>query len=255
MTTIGRPHAELGMYPFESVLWAWDEIWAGIHARAPWTPAVLTRSGDVHARWYDPECVVTQVCGGPFAALHRTDMELVGAFAVDVPHAGAGFYRSVLLSPHDVALTELIGPDRHVVANSADSLSGWLSLLATTVGPGRQWPGPVTFTSSHHDSIRSLAKREADLASIDAWSLALIRSDEPDLVRGLHEIGLGPPIPTPPITARRSLDPHLVEELRVALRDTIADPGTRAARDALRIIAVVDHPIEEYLATLALGPG
>jgi len=242
------------MYPFASVAWAWDEIWAAVHQRAPWTPDTLTRSGDTHARWYDPDCVITQVCGGPFAALHRSDMHLIGAFALDIPEADGGHYRSVLMSPHRRPLDELTGEDSHVVANSADSLSGWFSLLAATVGPGNDWPGRVTFTSAHRDSVLALAKGEADLASIDAWSLALITEEEPHLVAGLHRVALGPRIPTPPITARRSLSTAQLDEVRQAFVGALADPATAAARNALRVKGLADNGLDDYLAILSLSP-
>jgi ABC-type phosphate/phosphonate transport system substrate-binding protein len=191
------------MYPFPSVAWAWDELWAAVHARAPWTPESLTRSGDVQARWYDNDCLVTQVCGWPFAALHHADLHAVGAFELEIPEARPNArYRSVLLSPHDVPLSELVGADRHAVANSADSLSGWLSLRASVVAPDEAWPGTVTFTSAHVDSVRALAKGEADLASIDSWSLSFIEAEHPEMTSGLHRVGLGPVIPTPVIAAR-----------------------------------------------------
>ncbi len=248
------PHVELGMYPFASVAWAWDELWAAVHECAPWAPRELTRSGDVHARWYDADCLVTHVCGWPFAAVHRNDMHLVGAFALDLPEASGGEYRSVLLSPHDRTLDELTGPETHAVANSADSLSGWLSLLAATVGTGREWPGSVMFTSAHLDSLRALAKGEADLACIDSWSLAFIAAEEPELVTDLHRVGLGPLVPTPAITARKSLSGELVDELRVAFADALADDATAAARRALHIAGPAGTTLDDYLTILALGP-
>ena len=254
MSTVGRPHVELGMYPFASVAWAWDEIWSAVHARAVWTPRSLTRSGDAHARWYDSECLITHVCGWPFAALHRSDMHLVGAFALDIPEADDGHYRSVLLSPHDRPLAELVSSETHAVANSADSLSGWFSLLAATVGGGREWPGVATFTSAHHDSLSALATGDADIASIDSWSLALITAEEPDLVAHLHRVGLGPRIPTPAITARRSLDLEQLDELQQAFRDALTDPTTKAARAALHITGFAENGLDDYLAILPLGP-
>lgn len=255
MSGLDEPHVELGMYPFASVAWAWDEIWAAVHERAPWTPSLLTRSGDVHARWYDNDCIVTHVCGWPFAALHRNDMRLIGAFSLDLPDAdGDGFYRSVLVSAHERTLADLVGPQTHAVANSADSLSGWHSLRAATVGPGREWPGTVTFTSAHHDSIRALAKGEADLASIDSWSLALIAVEEPELVRGLHRVGVGPRIPTPAVTVRKSVGEPLLHELREAFDDALGAPETVDARTALHIRGFARLGLDDYLATLPLGP-
>ena len=242
------------MYPFASVAWASDKMWSAVHQRVPWTPRSLTWSGDVHARWYDSDCVITQVCGGPFAALHRNDMHLIGAFALDIPEADGGHYRSVLLSPHQRSIDELNFEDIHAVANSADSLSGWSSLLAATVGPGNDWTGQVTFTSAHRDSLLALAKGKADLASIDAWSLALIAEEQPELVAGLHRVALGPRIPTPPITARRNLAGEQIDELRLAFVDTLADPATGDARAALHISGFADNELDDYLAILSLGP-
>ena len=252
MSTHHNPHVEFGMYPFDSVAWAWDELWAAVHERVPWSPDQLTRSGDVHARWYDAECVITQVCGGPFAVLHRNDMHLVGAFSLDIPEADAGHYHSVLVSPHERSLDELSTDTTHAVANSADSLSGWFSLIGATVGPGNPWPGPVTFTSAHYDSLSALAAGQADIASIDAWSLALIGAEQPDLVADLHRVALGPRIPTPPVTARRNLAPEQVDELRRAFGDAISDPATASARAALHIRGFVDNSLDDYLAILPL---
>jgi ABC-type phosphate/phosphonate transport system substrate-binding protein len=197
---------------------------------------------------------VTHVCGWPFAAVHRNDMELVGAFDLDLPEAEDGRYRSVLLSPDPTPADAIDPAATHAVANSADSLSGWLSLLAATVGTRERWPGTVTYTSSHHDSVRALAEGEADLACIDSWSLALITHDEPELLRGLHRVGLGPAVPTPPVTVRKSVDAHRIDELRTAFGDALADPATARARAALRILGAAANTLDDYVATLTLGP-
>jgi ABC-type phosphate/phosphonate transport system substrate-binding protein len=236
------------------VAWAWDELWAAVHRRAPWSPESLTRSGDVHARWYDPDCVITHVCGYPFASLHRNDMHVVGAFALDIAEADGASYRSVLLSPHDRTIEQLVTDETHAVANSADSLSGWLSLLAATVGPGGEWPGRVTFTSAHRDSLLALAADEADIASIDSWTLAFVADEEPELLAPLRRVGLGPRIPTPAVTVRRTVEPGRVDELRAAFHAAIADPDTAPACRALHITGFVDHGLDDYLATLALSP-
>lgn len=249
------PHVEFGMYPFESVAWAWDDIWAAVHRRARWTPAALTRSGDVHARWHDSDCVVTHVCAGPFAAIHRNDMHLVGSFALDLAEADGGYYRSVLLGSAPTPIGEIVSHRTHAVVNSADSLSGWFSLIAATVGTGNQWPGTVTHTSSHIDSVRQLARGDADLACIDSWSLALIAAEEPALVAELHRLGLGPSVPTPAVTARRSISGEQLDELRRAFVAALTDDATATARAALRIAGPAHNTFDDYLATLKLGPG
>ncbi len=222
-------HVEFGMYPFASVAWAWDELWAAVHERVPWTPALLTRSGDMHARWDDPDCIITQICGWPFVVGHREDMHVIGAFTLDIPEATpTGWYHAVLLSPHDRPLADLVGPSSHAAVNSHDSLSGWHSLRAATVGAGQAWPGRVTLTAAHRDSVRALATGHADIASIDAWSLAFIAEEEPDVLASLHRVGLGPTIPTPALTARTALGGAAAYELHLAWGDALAATATRS---------------------------
>jgi ABC-type phosphate/phosphonate transport system substrate-binding protein len=98
----------------------------------------------------------------------------------------------------------------------------------------------VTFTSAHRDSVLALANGQADIASIDAWSLALIADEQPELTAGLHRVALGPRIPTPAITARRSLELDQLDELRRAFGEGLAEPATAPARKALRIAGFAD---------------
>lgn len=251
---MNRLHAEFGMYPFESVAWAWDALWTAVAGRVPWAPERLTRSGDVHARWRDEECVVTQVCGGPLVVEHRDDLHVAGAFSIDVPHATPdAHYRSILLSPHELTTDDLVRPETRAAANSDDSLSGWISLLAATVGVGNTWPGEVVFTGSHVASLRTLALGEADVASIDAWSLALATDEDPDLVAGLHTVGVGPIVPTPAIVVRHTRTDAQVAELRDAFDDATTDTALDDALAALRITGFVHLALGDYLA--AVPPG
>jgi ABC-type phosphate/phosphonate transport system substrate-binding protein len=244
--------AELGMYPFESVRWAWDALWEAIRERAPWVPPRLAHSGDVHARWDDPRCVVNQVCAWPLARYHADDHSVLGSFAVDVPEADGHTYRSVLLATRDVPLAELVHTGTQAAVNSIDSLSGWVSLVHATVGSRATWPGGVTLTGSHAASVQALVSGESDLASIDAWSLALLSREQPDLLAGLHRVGFGPRVPTPPITVRATIDPSDAARLTVAIVDALDDPAVRPAREALLIDAFAPTAIDEYLRVLEL---
>lgn len=245
--------AELGMYPFTSVRWAWDELWAAVHDRAPWTPARLAHSGDVHARWADPACVVNQVCGYPLARHHAERHAVVGTFSLTIPEAVGHRYRSVLLAGRPDSLDDLVGLTTRAVANSADSLSGWISFLHATVGPSGAWPGEVTFTSAHVESIRTLAAGRADLACIDSWTLSFIEAEQPGLLAGLHRVGHGPLVPSPAITLQAALGDDRRDELACAFTEAIADPALAAVATALRIDGFVRTTLDEYRTTLALA--
>jgi len=246
------PSAELGMYPFASVRWAWDALWEALRERVDWLPRKLAHSGDVHARWADPDCIVNHVCGWPLARWHADDHRVLGAFSLTIPEADGYRYRSTLVSPHDVALAELLGGDVRVVANSGDSLSGWISLLNATIGDHDDFPGEVTFTSAHVESLRALAGGDADLACVDSWSLALITKEQPELVSVLHRIGLGPWIPSPAVTVRDTVPVEKGEELAEALVDVLTADSSEPVRDALLVDGFVRLTIDDYRPVLEL---
>jgi len=239
------------MYPFESVRWAWDALWDLLRERVDWLPEHLAHSGDVHARWDDPDCLVNHVCGWPLARWHAEDHRVLGAFSLTIPEADGYRYRSTLVSPHDVALAELLGGDVRIVANSADSLSGWISLL-NALDPDDQLPGEITFTSAHVESLRALVDAGADLACIDSWSLALIANEQPELVRVLHRVGLGPWIPSPAVTVRDTVAVDDGEQFADALVAVLADDASATIREALLIDGFVRLTIDDYRPVLTL---
>lgn len=245
--------AELGMYPFPSVRWAWDELWSAVHARAPWTPPHLAHSGDVHARWADPSCIVNQVCGYPLARDHAERHLVVGSFSLTIPEAVGHRYRSVLLARRPGPLDDLVGITTRAVANSADSLSGWISFLHAAVGPDAAWPGEVTFTSAHVESIRTLAAGRADLACIDSWTLSFVEAEQPDLLAGLHRVGLGPLVPSPAVTLHAALGEARRQELAAAFEDAIASPELAHAVRALHVDGFVRTTLDGYRTTLTLA--
>jgi ABC-type phosphate/phosphonate transport system substrate-binding protein len=245
--------AELGMYPFTSVRWAWDRLWAAVHDRAPWTPSRLAHSGDVHARWADPDCIVNQMCGWPLVRNHAARHAVVGTFSLTIPDAVGHRYRSVLLARHPGTLDELVATGTRAVANSADSLSGWISLLHATVGPSGAWPGEIEFTSAHVECIRTLAAGRADLACIDPWTLSFVVAEQPDLLAGLHRVGLGPLVPSPAVTLHATFGTGRRDELAAAFEDAVAEPELAPVRSALHVDGFVRTTLDEYRSTLTLA--
>jgi ABC-type phosphate/phosphonate transport system substrate-binding protein len=240
------------MYPFESVRWAWQSLWQQVSARVDWAPRTLADAGDVHAQWEDAECVVNHVCGWPLARWYSDSQRVVGAFSLTIPEAEGHRYRSTLVSAHDVELAGLIAPDVRAIANSVDSLSGWISLLHATVGEHDPWPGEVAFGGAHVESLRALAAGDADIACIDSWTLALLAREQPALVDGLHRLALGPWIPSPAVTVRSEVSPNDAARLEEAFVAVLADPATAEIRQALLIDGFVPLTIDDYRPVLDL---
>ena len=242
------------MYSFEPIRPAWGALWTVVHRSATWTPSTLHWSDDVHATWSDPNCVVGQACGWPVAALLRDTVEVVGAFTLTVPGAHGHRYRSVLVGRDRRQLSELVDAGAVAVANSADSLSGWISFLYTAreAGATDRWPGKVIWSGAHIESLRHLQAGRADVASIDAVTLTHIKRLYPDLVAGLHEIGNGPIVPSPPVVVPAATPIALVDSLRDAFTSAVSDPVVAEACGALCIDGFVSLDHTDYATTLEL---
>jgi ABC-type phosphate/phosphonate transport system substrate-binding protein len=244
----------LGMYPFEPLRPAWDELIAALHRRLPWVPATHRWDEDVHAAWRDAAVVLTQVCGGPLAEWLHDTLRPVGAFRLATPGADGHRYRSVVLATRPGVPEDFARPGVVAAANSPDSLSGWTSLVAGVVGPAGRWPGSVIWTTAHVESLRALRERRAEVAAIDATTLALLRRIDPGVAEGLHEVGHGPWIPSPPIAVRVGTSDARVAELRAALADLTADPALGEVRAQLLIDGFVALDLDDYLPVRALTP-
>ncbi len=235
-------YACFGMYPFPPLRPAWEQLWAAVRARAPWAPADLNWNGAVQDHWVDPDCVVAHACGWPVATRLSPTVAVVGAFTLALPEADGHRYRSVLVAARPGLLESFVTPVTTVAVNSDDSLSGWISLRAATVGTRQPWPGPVRWTGGHLASMRAVHDGAAELASIDELTWAHIRRQFPGLTADLHVVGRGPWIPSPPVittTAR-------VDDLRQAFADAMSDPATRPARAELLLAGFVALDDAEY---------
>jgi ABC-type phosphate/phosphonate transport system substrate-binding protein len=247
-------YACLAMYAFEPIRPAWETLWSAVHRSAPWTPPTLRWSDDIHATWTDPNCVVGQACGWPVATLLRDSVEVVGAFTLTVAGARGHRYRSVLVGRDRRGLSELVDAGAVAVANSADSLSGWIGFLsaAREAGATDRWPGEVIWSGAHVESLRHLRDGRADVASIDAISLAHINRLYPDLVASLYEIGNGPLVPSLPIIVPAATPRAIVDSLRDAFTWAVSDPTVADACRALFIDGFVSLDHAEYATTLQL---
>ncbi len=244
-------YASLGMYPFASLVPAWERLWAIVRSEAPWVPAPLRWDGEVQDHWRDPICAVAHACGWPVAAELADQVEVVGAFTLALDDAEGHRYRSVLLATDPGALDRATArpPDSRLViaANSADSLSGWISLLAAL---GRSsWPGPVRWTGAHVRSLAALRAGEAQLASIDSLTLAHLRAADAEVDAGLHPVGAGPWIPSPAVVVRRNTPADQRHALAAALRAAVADP---AVGGPLRYDGFVELTAADYEPTTRL---
>jgi ABC-type phosphate/phosphonate transport system substrate-binding protein len=249
--------ANLGMYPFPEIRWAYDRFWEAVHDRVPWVPPVLDWDVDLHGSWLRDDLVVGHTCGWPLVTQLGDRVRVVGTFVAATPEAGTSeadrhSYRSVLMARRPGEAADFAGSVAAV--NSFDSLSGWISLLLAVHGPGARWQGDVVTTGAHVDSLRALSDGRADIASIDSVTLSLVRRLMPDLVDDLVTVGTGPMVPClPVITAATTTDQQL-HDLRVALVDAVFDPLVEPAARAMCTTGFVPLDIDTYVPLLDLAP-
>lgn len=249
--------AGLGMYPFPPLRPAFDRLWQAVRERAPWVPERLEWDVDLHAQWHDPATVVSYTCGWPLvtelAELAETGrLHVVGSFVFTIPEADGPTYRSVLVARRAGTAADFAGS--LAAANGPDSLSGWVSLLYAVHGPGARWQGEVLFTGAHLESVRAVHEGRAEVASIDAVSLAHIRRLYPELCTDLVEVGHGPQVGCLPVIAGAAVSAQQLAELRAAFTAAVADPALADVRAALLVEAFVARHYADYASLRTLAP-
>lgn len=249
--------AGLGMYPFAQLRPAYDRLWQAVRERAPWVPEHLEWDVDLHDQWRDPATVLSYTCGWPLVTeladlAEAGRLHVVGTFVFDVAEADGPTYRSVLVARRPGAATDFAGSLAAV--NGADSLSGYVSLLHAVHGPGARWQGDMLFTGAHLESVRAVHEGRAEVASIDAVSLAHIRRLHPELCTHLVEVGLGPRAGCLPVIAGPSVSAAQLGELRDAFTGAVAAPALAEERAALLLEAFAARDLGDYLPLRELAP-
>ena len=228
----------------------------------PLEPSLGRRSGPAAVRGSDAGLAVVaptrpfagddlllgQTCGWPLVADLAGKVRLVGTFDCDVDGAIDGTYCSLLVSNRNETVADILRrPGLRVVANSADSLSGWISLLSVGQCSRGEARRRRVVTGAHAVSVVALRERRADLAAID--SVTWTHLDH----TGLSVVGQGPRIPCLPLVTAGSSSDTVVAELRRALAATVSDPEMTSSLAALRIRGFLDRELDAYEGVLALA--
>lgn len=232
--------ASLAMYPFDHLRHAYDQFWDSVRGRlSSDAPALDWALGPVEACHRD-DLLLGQICGWPLVTQLASSVRVVGTFDYEVEGAHDGTYYSVVVSNSGAFLDEILArPDLVVVANSPDSLSGWISLRVATAAAGRHIDS-AQWTGSHAASVEALLHDRGQLAAIDGVTWAHIGTDE------LTVVGRGPRIPCLPLVTSGSATDATLEELRGALRDTVGDPEMADVCAVLKIRDFLERDLADY---------
>jgi len=232
--------ASFPMYDFPWLEAAHDMLWSGIAeglVRRGWTgvPSSLTHRDDAHPLWHEQELLLSQSCGWPLVDELEGKVATIGAFEYHIASADGPTSRSQIMMrcgsslPTSESLSSMTA-----AVNSSVSLSGWISLVRAFPVLDGVWPGQVIVTGAHDNSLALLQAGDADLAAVDAVSIAQFSVGRPELLAGLVVVGQGPRIPCLPIIGPLSFGAEQLADVRSAIDEALSSrAGIEAAKPLL----------------------
>ena len=119
--------------------------------------------------------------------------------------------------------------------NAHDSNTG-MNLFRAMIAPiagGAPFFSSVVVTGSHEASVAAVAEGQADLASIDCVSFALLQRGRPELVERVAIVAETPLSPCLPFIASVRLPSPTIAAAREALLAALTDPDLAETRAAL----------------------
>jgi ABC-type phosphate/phosphonate transport system substrate-binding protein len=200
-------------------------------------PATLEQPVDFHAHWLSPDLLLSQTCGYPLRTSLAGRVQYVGTPRYRAPGCQGPLYSSAIVVRADdpaSTLADLRG--FRLAFNTADSQSG-VNAIRAAVAPlatnGRFF-GEVVASGAHRASLQAIQTQGADVAAVDAVTLALLARDQPDAVLDLRVLQFTPPTPGLPLITSAQTTAEDLGRLRSAWADACADPLlAEAAADLL----------------------
>lgn len=165
------------------------------------------------------------VCSGAFVALPAQTIELLAAPSTK----GTATYHSlVLVRKNDQATSFEDLRGRRFAFVDTLSLTGRLYPESLARKAGGAFFTDSVYTHSHTESIRMVTTGRVEAAAVDSLVFDLMVHDDPELSSRVRVLVKSPAFGSPPIVARRGLDPSLVEAMRVTLLHMHEDEKGRA---------------------------
>ena len=252
--------AGLPMYDFARLAAANDALWQAVAARLTaagldGVPAQLERSLPIDRLWQDPRLLLAQTCGYPLMTSLQGRVRLVATPRYRAAGCTGTSWGSALIVRADDAGADLAAfRGRRCAANQPHSNTGMNLLRAAVaeVAEGRPFFRSVAWSGSHRGSLALVAAGEADVAAIDAVTLAHLGVSEPGLVGQIRVLGWTAATQGLPFITAGRTDDATVAVLRQALDDIATDPVHGWIRDALLLDGFETVPEADYDGVMAL---
>ena len=199
----------------------WNHISASLRTRGIQAPDCLDRTDDLMSAWLDPELIIGQTCGWPYANLLGENVHLFGCFDHGLRDCKAGEYYSIFIGrdAEDKSLIrnkQSLASAESVAVNLLDSQSGFHVFSEISGLPAlKSIPEEHrVMTGSHLSSIEAVATGKAQIGAVDAVSFEMAGRYYPKWVEKIEILGQSRPRPALPLVTSRSMSQH--EDVLVA---------------------------------------
>lgn len=203
--------------------------------------------------YLSPELLIGHTCGYPYLKRWQATHEPVAVPVFDIPGCDGIGYRSWFICHVDDERDSLAEFTQGVVAlNHADSNSGMnvLRYALKDLSPRQTFFRRVLNSGSHTESMRLVARGEADIAAIDAVSFHHVAAVEPALAGGVRAFSQSATTTGLPFIRPRESQfgtSRILQALNEALSSLPAP-----ARDTLRLTGFSPVGVSAYERTLQL---
>lgn len=208
--TVTRSIATLSMYDWPETRPALDTLWRHISretaSRGIDTPSELHHEDGQMALWTDPDLLIGQTCGWPYANLLHDKVVPFARFDYGLQGIPSGYYQSVFIMARTQAgkagmTAEQISKMERIAINGPDSQSGFHVFAEIGGKPATEFipTEKRLLTGAHRESVKAVAAGKADLAAIDGVAFELAKRFEPEAVACVSVIGSSTPRPGLPL--------------------------------------------------------
>ena len=221
----------------------WDLIRKNLYQKGISSPINLSQDAEDINSWLDPNLVLSQTCGMPYRNILHGKVQLVGTPIYDLPDCPPGHYFSVIVARKDDPRSTLKEYSQAVLAyNMEISQSGYAAPLNHAATQGIRFPNQVK-SHGHVKSAEMVARREADIAAIDAVTWMLIKRHDAFIsnLRVLERTTPTTPV-LPLITSLKLNADQIYNAVKQAIQDLSQD-----MRDAMLLKGIMKIPTLEYI--------
>ncbi|MDJ0614511.1 MAG: PhnD/SsuA/transferrin family substrate-binding protein [Rhizobiaceae bacterium] len=253
---LDHPIATLSMYDWPETRPALERFWNLIakeleNAGLP-SPKQLNNSEEQMPLWQSPDLIVGQTCGWPYANHLRGTAIPFARFDHGLDECPPGTYRSVFIGQSLADKLYLESPEAlaacpMIAINGEDSQSGFhvFSEVAGQQPAALLSHNKLLHTGSHRASILAVAKKEAQIAAIDAVAFELAKKHEPRAVQNISIVGHSRPKPSLPLITSKHYSEDKITLLNAVSR--ACELLGQKDRNTLCIEQVISAEDKDYL--------